>query len=282
MTGMEQIKTSDLLRKHNFKFKKRYGQNFISDKNLLEKIVEKADLTKDDLVIEIGPGAGTLTKLLAEKAGQVLALEIDKTLMTILEEQLKAYDNVKLINEDALKLDYDQLVQEHFPSYKTYKIVANLPYYITSPLIFKGLEEAQGLSKMVVMVQKEVAERLKASPGGKDYGALTLMANYYAQVSYEFTVSRKLFTPQPDVDSAIVSFLKHDHSLLEIGEEEIYKKLVKAAFSQRRKTFINAIKNLDLPKEQVLEILTGEGFSEKVRAEELPMEIYFKISKTFC
>lgn len=282
MTGMEQIKTSDLLRKHNFKFKKRYGQNFISDKNLLEKIVEKADLTKDDLVIEIGPGAGTLTKLLAEKAGQVLALEIDRTLIAILEEQLRAYDNVKLLNADALKLDYDQLAGEHFPSYKSYKIVANLPYYITSPLIFKGLEEAKNLSKMVVMVQKEVAERIKASPGGKDYGALTLMANYYAQVNYEFTVSRKLFTPQPDVDSAIVSFLKHDYSLLEEKEEEFFKKLVKAAFSQRRKTFFNAIKSLDLPKEELLEILMAEGFSDKVRAEELPIEIYFKISKTFC
>lgn len=282
MTGKEIKKTGDLLRKHNFKFKKRFGQNFISDVNLLEKIAQKADLTKDDLVLEIGPGAGNLTKVLADQAGHVLALEIDRTLMAVLEEQLKGYDNVTLLNLDALKEDFDQIVGQHFPAYKSYKIVANLPYYITSPLIFKGLEDAQALTKMVVMVQKEVAQRLQADPGGKDYGALTLMANYYAQVTYEFTVARGLFTPQPDVDSAIVSFVKHDQRPLEGKEEEFFKKLVKAAFSQRRKTLFNAIKTLDLPRDQVLEILVAHGFDEKVRAERLPLEVFLKISKTFC
>ena len=275
------MKTSDLLRKHNFKFKKRFGQNFITDTNLLERIAEAGEISEKDIVLEIGPGAGTLTKVLAARAKQVIAVEIDNTLIPILKEQFASYKNITLVNEDALKVSFDDLVFKHFPEAKEYKIVANLPYYITTPLLFNALENSQHLTEMVVMVQKEVGERLQGSPGTKDYGALTLMANYYSKVEYMFTVSKKLFSPEPEVDSAIVKFKKHDQRPLKEKEEELFRKLVKATFSQRRKTFLNSIKNLDLPKEDVISLLIQSGYGEKVRGEELPIEIFLKLAKDF-
>ena len=275
------MKTSDLLRKHNFKFKKRFGQNFITDTNLLERIAEAGEISDKDIVLEIGPGAGTLTKVLAARAKQVIAVEIDNTLIPILKEQFASYKNITLVNEDALKVSFDDLVFKHFPEAKEYKIVANLPYYITTPLLFNALENSQHLTEMVVMVQKEVGERLQGSPGTKDYGALTLMANYYSKVEYMFTVSKKLFSPEPEVDSAIVKFKKHDQRPLKEKEEELFRKLVKATFSQRRKTFLNSIKNLDLPKEDVISLLIQSGYGEKVRGEELPIEIFLKLAKDF-
>lgn len=275
------MKTSDLLRKHNFKFKKRFGQNFITDTNLLERIAEAGEISDKDIVLEIGPGAGTLTKVLAARAKQVIAVEIDNTLIPILKEQFASYKNITLVNEDALKVSFDDLVFKHFPEAKEYKIVANLPYYITTPLLFNALENSQHLTEMVVMVQKEVGERLQGSPGTKDYGALTLMANYYSKVEYMFTVSKKLFSPEPEVDSAIVKFKKHDQRPLKENEEELFRKLVKATFSQRRKTFLNSIKNLDLPKEDVISLLIQSGYGEKVRGEELPIEIFLKLAKDF-
>lgn len=275
------MKTSDLLRKHNFKFKKRFGQNFITDTNLLERIAEAGEISEKDIVLEIGPGAGTLTKVLAARAKQVIAVEIDNTLIPILKEQFASYKNITLVNEDALKVSFDDLVFKNFPDAKEYKIVANLPYYITTPLLFNALENSQHLTEMVVMVQKEVGERLQGSPGTKDYGALTIMANYYSKVEYMFTVSKKLFSPEPEVDSAIVKFKKHDQRPLKEKEEELFRKLVKATFSQRRKTFLNSIKNLDLPKEDVISLLIQSGYGEKVRGEELPIEIFLKLAKDF-
>ncbi len=275
------MKTSDLLKKHNFKFKKRFGQNFITDLNLLEKISEAGEISQDDIILEIGPGAGTLTKILAEKAKHVIAMEIDRTLIPILEEQFNDVQNITLINGDALILDFDEIIKDEFPEAKEYKIIANLPYYITTPLLFKALENSRLLSQMVVMVQKEVGERLQGKPSTKDYGALTLMANYYAQVQYMFTVSKKIFSPEPEVDSAIVKFTKRDESPLNQEEEIFFKKLVKASFSQRRKTFLNSIKTLDLDKEEVISFLKDSGYSEKVRGEELPLEIYLEMSKIF-
>lgn len=275
------MKTSDLLKKHNFKFKKRFGQNFITDLNLLEKISEAGEVSQDDIILEIGPGAGTLTKILAEKAKHVIAMEIDRTLIPILEEQFNGIQNITLINGDALILDFDEIIKNSFPEAKKYKIIANLPYYITTPLLFKALENSSLLSQMVVMVQKEVGERLQGKPSTKDYGALTLMANYYAQVQYMFTVSKKIFSPEPEVDSAIVKFTKRDESPLNQEEEVFFKKLVRASFSQRRKTFLNSIKSLELDKEEVISFLKDSGYSEKVRGEELPLEIFLAMSRIF-
>lgn len=275
------MKTSDLLNKHNFKFKKRFGQNFITDLNLLEKISLAGEVTKEDIVLEIGPGAGTLTKMLAQKAKHVIAMEIDRTLIPILEEQFKDISNITLINEDALKVDFDAIIRNDFPQAEEYKIIANLPYYITTPLLFKALENSKALSQMVVMVQKEVGERLQGKPKTKDYGALTLMANYYAHVEYMFTVSKKIFSPEPEVDSAIVKFTKRDKSPLNAEEEEFFKRLVRASFSQRRKTFLNSIKVLELDKEEVIAFLKKSGFGEKVRGEELPLEIYLEMGRVF-
>ena len=276
------MKTSDLLKKHNFKFKKRFGQNFITDVNLLERIADAGDISKKDIVLEIGPGAGTLTKVLAEKAGLVIALEIDKTLIPILEEQFKDFPNIRVVNEDALKVNFDDVVKNFAPEASKYKMIANLPYYITTPLLFNALEKADLLSQIVVMVQKEVGERLQASPSTKDYGALTLMANYYAKVEYMFTVSKKLFSPEPEVDSAIVKFTKYEKRQLSIKEEEMFKKIVKASFTQRRKTFLNSIKSLDLEKEKVISFLMESGYGEKVRGEELPLKIYMELGKIFA
>ena len=208
-------------------------------------------------------------------------MEIDRTLIPILQEQFNDVQNITLINGDALILDFDEIIKDEFPEAKEYKIIANLPYYITTPLLFKALENSRLLSQMVVMVQKEVGERLQGKPSTKDYGALTLMANYYAQVQYMFTVSKKIFSPEPEVDSAIVKFTKRDESPLNQEEEIFFKKLVKASFSQRRKTFLNSIKTLDLDKEEVISFLKDSGYSEKVRGEELPLEIYLEMSKIF-
>lgn len=276
------MKTNDLLRKHNFKFKKRFGQNFITDLNLLEKIADAGQVQDSDIILEIGPGAGTLTRVLADKAKHVIAMEIDFTLIPILEEQFKDYQNITVVNEDALKVNYDDVVKNYFPDAKEYKIIANLPYYITTPLLFKALESSKLLSQMVVMVQKEVGERLQGKPATKDYGALTLMANYYADVQYMFTVSKKIFSPEPAVDSAIVRFIKHDKSSLSQKEEEFFKKLVRASFSQRRKTFLNSIKTLELDKEEVISYLSEAGYGAKVRGEELPLEIYLEMGKIFA
>jgi len=272
------MKTSDLLKKHNFKFKKRFGQNFITDINLLQRIADAGSITKEDIVLEIGPGAGTLTKVLSEKSKGVIALEIDSTLIPVLEEQFKNNENIILVQKDALKVNFDDIVKEYFPEVQDYKIVANLPYYITTPLIFNGLENSKLLSQMIVMVQKEVGERLQANPATKDYGALTLMSNYYAEVQYMFTVSKKMFSPEPEVDSAIVKFTKRDERPLNVEQEEMFKKLVKAAFSQRRKTFLNSIKSLDLDKEKVIKVLKNAGYGEKVRGEELPLKIYLELA----
>lgn len=275
------MKTSELLKKHNFKFKKRFGQNFITDVNLLHKIVDAGDISKDDIVLEIGPGAGTLTKALAAKAKAVVAMEIDRTLIPILEEQFGDYQNIKIVNEDALQVNFDDVVKKYYPEADEYKIISNLPYYITTPLLFNALENSKMLSTMIIMVQKEVGERLQAKPGTKDYGVLTIMANYYAEVTYLFTVSKKLFSPEPEVDSAIVKFQRHDESPYFIADELFFKKLVKTAFSQRRKTFLNAIKTLDLDKEKVILLLKEAGYGEKVRGEDLSLDFFAKLSNEF-
>lgn len=268
------MKTSELLKKHNFRFKKKFGQNFITDNNLLERIVNLGEVGQDDIVLEIGPGAGTLSKKIAEKAKHLIVVEIDTTLIPILEETFKDVDNITIVNEDALKVNYDELVEKFFPDANEYKIIANLPYYITSPLIFNALENTKKLRQLVVMVQKEVADRLQAEPKTKAYGGLTIMASYYSKVTYGFTVSRKLFSPEPDVDSAIVKFEIYEESPYKTENFNLFREIVKAVFMKRRKTFLNSIKNLNLDKEKVIQILEESGFNEKTRGEELPIGFY--------
>ena len=194
----------DTLQKHNFKFKKKFGQNFITDGNLLQKIVDAGDVGPDDVIIEVGPGAATLTKALAQRAKAVIAIEIDNDLIPIIEETMEGFDNFYLVQGDALELNLDNLIVEKLGAPHRCKVVANLPYYITTPLVMHFLEQGFSIDRIVIMVQKEVAERFAAKPGKKDYGAITVSLNYYGAVRNAFTVPRQMFTPQPDVDSAVV------------------------------------------------------------------------------
>ncbi len=236
----------DTLQKHNFKFKKKFGQNFITDGNLLQKIVEAGDVGPDDVIIEVGPGAATLTKALAERAKAVIAIEIDHDLIPIIEETMEGFDNFYLVQGDALELDLDALIEEKLGEPHRCKVVANLPYYITTPLVMHFLEQGFSIERIVIMVQKEVAERFAAQPGKKDYGAITVSLNYYGAVRNAFTVPRQMFTPQPDVDSAVVDIQPWNVKPLQANNEDLFHRLVKAAFGQRRKTLNNALKTLQL------------------------------------
>ena len=262
----------EILAKHGFKFKKRFGQNFITDPGILNKIVDVAEITKDDLVIEVGPGLGTLTKTIAERAGRVITIEIDKDLIPILQETLEGLDNVDVVEGDALKLNLDQLVLEKLGELKPYKIVANLPYYITSPLIMHFLEEGYNVERIVVMVQKEVAERIVANPGTKEYGALTVNLQLFTQAKIAFTVPRHVFTPKPDVDSAIVDLVVRKEPLYPIQDREFLRKIITAAFGQRRKTLLNSLGSLTIDKKILNEAMEGINLDSRRRGETLSLE----------
>lgn len=262
----------EILNKHNFKFKKRFGQNFITDPGILNKIVDVAEITKEDLIIEVGPGLGTLTKAIAERAGRVISIEIDRDLIPILQDTLADVDNIEVVEGDALKLNLDQLVQEKIGELKPYKIVANLPYYITTPLIMHFLEEGYRVERIVVMVQKEVAERIVAKPGTKDYGALTVNLELFTQAKIAFTVPRQVFTPRPDVDSAIVDLLVRKEPLYPTLDREFLRKLITAAFGQRRKTLLNALRSLSIDKNILTEALEETNIDTNRRGETLSLE----------
>ncbi len=262
----------EILAKHGFKFKKRFGQNFITDPGILNKIVDVAEITKDDLVIEVGPGLGTLTKTIAERAGRVITIEIDKDLIPILQETLEGLDNVDVVEGDALKLNLDQLVLEKLGELKPYKIVANLPYYITTPLIMHFLEEGYNVERIVVMVQKEVAERIVANPGTKEYGALTVNLQLFTQAKIAFTVPRHVFTPRPDVDSAIVDLVVRKEPLYPIQDREFLRKIITAAFGQRRKTLLNSLGSLTIDKKILNEAMEGINLDSRRRGETLSLE----------
>jgi 16S rRNA (adenine1518-N6/adenine1519-N6)-dimethyltransferase len=268
----------DVLEKHNFKFKKKYGQNFITDPGILNKVVSTGDISPEDIVVEIGPGAGTLTKAIAARAGQVIAIEIDKELLPILQENLAECGNIKIIEGDALKIDLDKLVEEITGQRKPYKIVANLPYYITSPLVMHFLENKFNIQRIIIMVQKEVAERFTAQPGTKDYGALTVSINLYSKPKIAFFVSRNVFTPRPDVDSAVVDLVIREEPPYKINNIDILKRLVKAAFNQRRKTLTNALKALNTEKDQIVQILKDADIDPKRRGETLTLEEFVRIA----
>ena len=267
---------SEDLKKEKFRFKKQFGQNFISDDHLLAKIVEAAEITPEDVVIEIGPGAATLTAALAEKAAQVIAIEIDKDLFPIIERRMAGYSNFELVAGDAMKVDFDALAAKY--GAKRYKVVANLPYYITTPIVMRFLEEGFRVSELVIMVQQEVADRFLANPGTKAYGAITAAINYYGSVSRAFNVPRTMFTPRPEVDSSIVKIKCYENKPFEADDEKLLRRVIKAAFGQRRKTLNNALKALNLPKDELDKALQRTGIDAARRGQTLSVEEFVCLS----
>lgn len=257
----------------DFNFKKKYGQNFLKDSSIPKKIVETAHILEDSLVIEIGPGAGALTKILATKAKQVLAYEIDDSLEEILDHELLGLENVCVIYDDFLKRDIQKDLKNY--QFSHLYVVANLPYYITTPIITKLIEDQIEVEKIVVMVQKEVAERFSARPKTKEYGSITVFLNYYFDIKKEFLVSRNSFVPRPNVDSSILSFHKKD-SLLPLKNKEVFFQLVRDSFQFKRKTLRNNLKKYNL--EKIEEVLKKYHLDLSIRAEELPLEIFVDIS----
>ena len=249
--------TIAILKKYDFTFQKKFGQNFLIDTHVLEKIVDAADIGKDDLVLEIGPGIGTVTQYLCEAARQVIAVEIDRKLIKILKDTLSAYDNVEVINEDILKVDIAALVQEKNGG-KPIKVVSNLPYYITTPIIMTLLEKRVPVTDMTLMMQEEVARRMQAVPGNKDYGALSLAVQYYSVPYIAAFVPQNCFMPRPNVGSAVVNLKCHTEPPVKVRDEELMFKLIKASFAQRRKTLQNGLTNsaeLDFTKEKITEAI---------------------------
>ena len=262
--------TIDIIKKYNFAFQKRFGQNFLIDAHVVNKIVAAADITKDDIVLEIGPGIGSMTQYLAEAAGHVYAVEIDKNLLPVLDETLSEYDNVTVVNNDILKVDIRELVSD-----REVKVVANLPYYITTPIIMGLFENHIPASSITVMVQKEVAMRMQAGPGSKDYGALSLAVQYYAKPYIVANVPPNCFMPRPNVGSAVIRLTKHEKPPVEVEDEALMFRLIRASFNQRRKTLQNGIHNaanLSFSKEQVVDALNALGLPESVRGEALTLE----------
>lgn len=274
-------KTLEIINQYEFAFKKRFGQNFLIDSNILEKIVLSAEVTKEDVVIEIGPGIGGLTQVLAENAKKVLAIEIDHKLIPILENVLADYDNIVIYNNDVLKLDMNTLIQEHHEG-KPVKIIANLPYYITTPIIMGIFENSIPVDTITVMVQKEVADRMQAKPGTKDYGALSLAVQYYCEPSIVANVGPNCFIPAPKVGSSVIQLKKHAQPILSEDTEKLLFQLIRASFNQRRKTLVNTLLNsdlFDLKKEDIIEALHKMNLDERVRGEALTLERFIELSK---
>ena len=272
-------KTKKIVEKYGFSFKKNFGQNFLVDERVLGKIVSSAEISKDDVVIEVGPGIGTLTQALAKEAYKVVAVEIDATLVPILGELLSDFDNIEIINEDILKVDVNAIA-EKYPD-KKIKMVANLPYYITTPIIMNVLENHIPVESITVMIQKEVAYRMKAQPSTKDYGSLSLAVQYYCEPYLVANVPQNCFMPRPNVDSAVIKLTVMDKPKVQVNNEKFMFEFIKAAFSQRRKTLVNCIFSsglLTLSKDEIGKMLNGLGYDERVRGESLTLEDYGKIT----
>lgn len=272
--------TIEVLKKHQFTFQKKFGQNFLIDPHVLDKIISAAEITKEDFVLEIGPGIGTMTQYLAEAAREVTAVEIDRNLIPILSETLSAYDNVQIINEDVLKLDLAALAKERNGG-KPVKVVANLPYYITTPIIMGLLEGGVPIESITVMVQKEVAMRMQAGPGTKDYGALSLAVQYYAEPYLAANVPPNCFMPRPNVGSAVIRLTRYAEPAVKAKDEKLMFALIRASFNQRRKTLQNGLNNsqeLSFTKEQIAEAIEKMGLSPSVRGEALTLEQFAKLS----
>ena len=272
--------TIELIKKYDFRFQKKYGQNFLIDTHVLDKIISAAGVTKEDMVLEIGPGIGTMTQYLAEAAREVVAVEIDDKLIPILEETLSEYDNVTIINEDILKLDIAKLADEKNGG-KPIKVVANLPYYITTPIIMGLFESKVPLDNITIMVQKEVADRMQVGPGTKDYGALSLAVQYYAKPEIVANVPPNCFIPRPTVGSAVIRLKRYAEPPVTVGDEKKMFSLIRASFNQRRKTLVNGLSNapgIGLNKEKVAEALEKMGLSPTIRGEALTLSQFAELS----
>ena len=273
-------RTIEVIKKYEFCFQKKFGQNFLIDGHVLDKIIAGAGVTKDDMVLEIGPGIGTMTQYLAEAAGKVVAVEIDRNLLPILQETLADYDNVKVIHADVLSLDLEKLVQEENGG-RPIKVVANLPYYITTPIIMALFEQHVPLANVTVMVQKEVAARMKSGPGSKDYGASSLAVQYYAEPYIVANVPCNCFMPRPNVDSAVIRLTRYEEPPVQVKDEKMLFKIIRASFNQRRKTLQNGLNNsseLNFTKDQIAAAIAEAGFSPSVRGEALTLEQFAKLT----
>ena len=274
--------TIEILNKYRFVFQKRFGQNFLIDAHVLEKIMNAADINKNDFVLEIGPGIGTMTQFLCERAREVVAVEIDRNLIPILrEDTLKAYENLTIINEDVLKLDLNRLIEERNGG-RNIKVVANLPYYITTPIIMQLFEEHIPIDNITVMVQEEVARRMQAGPGTKDYGALSLAVQFYSDPYIAAFVPQNCFMPRPNVSSAVIRLTLHEDKPVKVTDEKKMFALIRASFNHRRKTLVNGLTS-DLggtyTKDRILEALKACGFKETVRGEELTLAQFAELSE---
>lgn len=273
-------RTMEIINKYNFIFQKKFGQNFLIDLNILEKIIHGAELTKEDVVIEIGPGIGSLTQVLAENAKKVIAIEIDKKLIPILEETLVGYDNVTIINEDILKVDIQKLVEQYNDG-KPVKVIANLPYYITTPIIMGLFENNIPVDTITVMVQKEVADRMQAGPGKKDYGSLSLAVQYYSKPKVVTQVGPNCFIPAPKVGSSVISLKRLDEPEFKVADDKFLFKIIRAGFNQRRKTLVNSISNqesLMISKDAVQQALEKMGLDARVRGEALTLKQFVELT----
>lgn len=270
--------TKEVVNKHNFKFSKSLGQNFLIDDNVIDRILEGARLSETDRIIEVGPGIGTLTREMGKVAENVVAIEIDKTLIPILKETLADLDNVEVVNEDILKVDVQGLINEKLNGGPV-KLVANLPYYITTPIVMKFLEEDIPVTDIVVMVQKEVADRMNAKPSTKDYGALSVAVQYYCDTEIVAKAPRHMFVPQPNVDSIVIGLHVRDEKKYVVDNEDIFFKTVKASFGQRRKTLLNSLGGLGfLSKDEIREVLQAANIDEKRRGETLSIDEFANLS----
>jgi 16S rRNA (adenine1518-N6/adenine1519-N6)-dimethyltransferase len=272
--------TAKILNKYQFAFQKRFGQNFLIDANILTKIVDSAKIKKDDLVIEIGPGIGTMTQYLCEKAREVIVVEIDKKLIPILEDTLSGYSNVIIINQDILKVDLEKLIGEKNEG-RPVKVVANLPYYITTPIIMGLLEGKAPVESLTVMIQKEVADRMQVGPGTKDYGALSLAVQYYSKPEVMAYVPRACFMPKPNVDSAVIRLTKLTKKPVDVDNERLMFQIIKAAFNQRRKTLLNSLYNspfVNFTKEEITKAIQVLNLDMNIRGEVLTLEKYAELT----
>lgn len=273
--------TKSILKKYGISANKSLGQNFLINENVIRTIIEKSEITKEDLVIEIGPGLGTLTKYLIEKSGKVIAIELDKRMIEILTDRFGENDNFKLIEDDVLKVDLNELINTNQNSeLKHVKIVANLPYYITTPIIMKLLEENLNIESITVMIQKEVADRLSAIPGGKNTGAITYSVYYYAEVQELLKVEQNSFVPEPSVESEVIKLKIRKNPPVEVENKELMFKIIKYAFMQRRKTLVNSLENSKLfkSKKEIVELLEKLGLNNKIRGEALSLEDFKNIA----
>ncbi len=277
-------KTIEIIQKYKFVFQKKFGQNFLIDAHVLDKIIAAAEITKEDFVLEVGPGIGTMTQYLAESAGKVVAVEIDKALLPILEETLEEYENADVIHADVLKLDIGKLVREQNGG-RPIKVVANLPYYITTPIIMGLFESHVPIESITVMVQKEVALRMQAQPGTKDYGALSLAVQYYAEPYLAANVPPNCFMPRPNVGSAVIRLIRHEEPRVSVKDEALMFRIIRASFNQRRKTLQNGLNNspeISTSKEQIAEAIAALGLPPGVRGEALTLEQFAALADNIC